>query len=390
MDSKKIFLMSVVISLLVVSAVAAFWPFTGKVTGEAVRKISGKCISESDEVDGEGRQLEIAGTIEYEKGWFRRKRLSVTDKCQNEEKLTEYYCVAKTRRGRTIKRVMKETNIECEYGCEQTEEGGQCKSAPPAPTWACTDSDDGNEPETAGVAIQKSTPSGEKGDGSYMVDKCRDGSLKEASCGDDGKLAGLIEYKCSDECQKEDLTIDGTPHKEVGSCTPQAKQCSENDVNTEGDGNNPLVKGVTVAIDQAGKTEKGVDKCKANILTEYYCEADEIKSTQVDCTTKGEDIICIRGACVGVEALCTDTDAGKSYGEKGTVTTDQGEVSDYCPSQSVLGEFFCREKGKPVAESKTNHRIFRVLVKCAKGCSDGLCVDGEITDRGFDEDLKEF
>jgi hypothetical protein len=74
------------------------------------------------------------------------------------------------------------------------------------------------------------------------------------------------------------------------------------------------------------------------------------------------------GICVGGEDVCDDTDGGKNYFTKGTVSYDGGSAIDYClPDGVTLRESYCVENFTVGFENFT----------CVEGCSFGTCL-GEL------------
>jgi cysteine-rich repeat protein len=63
----------------------------------------------------------------------------------------------------------------------------------------------------------------------------------------------------------------------------------------------------------------------------------------------------------GVSALCTDTDGGKNYNVKGTITYNYYKYTDYC-SGNYVREYYC-SYGRPYITSSS----------CAYGCNNGAC-----------------
>jgi len=65
---------------------------------------------------------------------------------------------------------------------------------------------------------------------------------------------------------------------------------------------------------------------------------------------------------------CTDTDGGKNYYVKGTVTNRWGSHTDFCDNSFPgynLREYYCDEKGE----------IRSKMYNCPNGCQDGACVE---------------
>lgn len=71
---------------------------------------------------------------------------------------------------------------------------------------------------------------------------------------------------------------------------------------------------------------------------------------------------------------CTDSDGGKNYSTKGTITTSFASVSDFCFSEKKLGEFYC-----------SNRRANAIGLKsatCKNQCINGAC--NVVSERGLE------
>lgn len=134
-----------------------------------------------------------------------------------------------------------------------------------------------------------------------------------------------------------------------------AEECSETD-----DGNDIYNKGTTTY-----KTLIRTDHCiDSKWVMEYWCGGAYISGSQYHCP---DGYVCEDGACIVGDRWCTDSDGGKNYYEKGTVTTEARSYTDKCYENGMIGEFYC--KGVQVTEytrwcpDKDNYE-----------CLDGVCV----------------
>ncbi len=72
------------------------------------------------------------------------------------------------------------------------------------------------------------------------------------------------------------------------------------------------------------------------------------------------------GVCEGEENICTDSDGGKKYYEKGIVYDIREEppsIADFCYDNESLFEYWCEDSGYSSS-----------LYNCPNGCEDGACV----------------
>jgi len=95
-------------------------------------------------------------------------------------------------------------------------------------------------------------------------------------------------------------------------------------------------------------------------LAEKYCEGKYVRTENYTCPYGCKD-----GACL---KKCTDSDGGKNYYTKGTVTVEwpghQTSAVDFCGEGTTLYEGYC-EDGE----------LQMVSYNCPYGCSDGACVE---------------
>jgi len=391
---KKIYLLLslLVISLLALSLVTAFWPFTGKATdasancletdngydintrgtttaktlfgkSERTDSCSGDTLKEYYCLDGKikskkvvciagcsdgacvsvvpsctdsdsGVDEDVAGTVTDSSGAHR-------DACSGNT-LTEYYCQDNNAVNQTI---------VCSYQCKN----GACKIKP----FNCTDTDNGINASQAGVA------KAEFGDGvDVKWDICSGNTIKEAYCGDKG--ASIATVKCRGVCKNQSVTFVGNiapGPTEAAYCDPLALTCTDSD-----NGQSTGVNGTVTSTNAAGKTIVNKDKCLSkNSVREYYCTAENTSaSIALNCT---ESDICIQGKCTAPQVLpvvCTDSDGGKNFTVKGTITTTHANVSDFCLGPNKLAEFYCKNPYKAVISLTTR--------MCKEKCSDGTCI----------------
>jgi len=181
---------------------------------------------------------------------------------------------------------------------------------------SCTDSDDGQDYFTKGTVTVKDGDSTETNE-----DSCHDRALREYYC--TGTASNYAQYLCPDDCKNGACV-------EADTCSNQVLDPGETDIDCGG--NCPPCSGM---------------ECQTNsdCVPPSICKDGECEETQ-------ENVV------------CTDTDNGKNYYEKGTVKSeDIGSGTDYCSSNNVLMEFYCAGTSSSNTEAYT----------CPYGCENGVC-----------------
>jgi len=157
--------------------------------------------------------------------------------------------------------------------------------------------------------------------------------------------------------------------------------------------------GTTACVNQEEciTSTRASDSCKdSETLNEYVCQNDSRGAlrkyiTFVECPNGCQD-----GACIQKENVseCTDTDGGKDYFEKGTITVahhmDPPTRTDYClkdslndnalnyvssPPENYLIEMYCN-----------NNYGTSDIHECPNGCQDGACIQKENVSKCTDSD----
>lgn len=365
---KSLFLVSLlVISVLTVSLVMAFWPFT-KITGQAI-SLPSPTVTCADS-DG-GNNKSVAGAIIYSwRGLVGTRANSVADSCEGTT-LIEYYCQGSQ---------AKKAGIMCDNGCISetiTAFGkdfiaGKCNvSEEISDETSCRDSDNGVNASSAGVTIG----SDELGSFEYKDICLNERRVREFACTPDNK-ARVTDLNCVEtsagKCRNISITFEGQTYNNVGYCQPQTLQCSETD-----GGKNATNSGITTeVIDAYGNTRVSRDICEGTKkVKEFYCNNTKTAFQSITC----EDF-CINGACTVRPVLCTDSDGGYNITSKGTVTIPETNTvaSDFCLNPSTLAELGCElggKKGGYVSESKVFKNVHIAHIKCLTNtiCSDGAC-----------------
>ena len=250
------------------------------------------------------------GINDYVKGTVTYYGKKYTDGCSHyfSKVITEYYC--------DNGRVKSETH-SCppDYTCQD----GVCKSVPTPPT--CIDTDGGENYYVKGTVTYNGKKYTDECDPRYT--HCIRSRVKSGGGSVDGHasmpytICGAVkEYYCENGAVKSKTRICGSCHRcQDGACS-------------------------------------GVSVCNHNGICEGYY---------------GENS-CVCPSDCSKEPSCTDSDGGKNYYVKGTVTFESNDGSktytDECSSSSNLMEFYCKNK---IVQSQQ--------ITCPSGytCQDGAC-----------------
>ncbi len=228
----------------------------------------------------------------------------------------------------------------------------------------------------------------------------------------DGTVASGGDVSCSSTgaCVRQ-VTCPGIGVCTDGACVAGEPYCTDTD-----GGRDYAAKGEVTSSSPLPNSPLNIDYCSDGTLIEYYCEgvaapaggggtdirmawgSHAADAGYVDAIWK-EDYVCpgrcFEGACVeacptvaeptcsqgtslkkvldsnGCTAfecvptttLCADTDGGREYTSRGTVTYDGRTFADRCDSDTALREYYC-DGGIMRPETYT----------CPGGCKDGACV----------------
>jgi hypothetical protein len=209
------------------------------------------------------------------------------------------------------------------YQCDS----GSCLKLP------CTDSDGGIKEEVKGTATSE---------GKSYGDECADAkTVKEYYC--EGGKTNSKEIVCAQGMSCVN-----------GACVKTL--CTDSD-----GGKDPAVKGTA----KSGSVTQ-TDSCDGNSLTEYFCDADQVKSEKALCPS---GFSCTDGKCA--KNVCMDSDGGKNADVKGTTSYGSSSQNDSCYSNTAVLEYFCATD-----DSYTSEKI-----NCGtnRECTDGKCMTVECT-----------
>ena len=195
----------------------------------------------------------------------------------------------------------------------------------------------------------------------------------------DGTVCGEMNQQ-GQTCECKDINNDGG--YEHCYLRPLIPICTDSD-----DGKNSYVKGTC-----KDKTGTHTDECLTHIpenpeaVLEWYCSNPTSYDAEGACIYEEincpSEYICSEGACVK-KITCTDSDGGRDYYKKGTVTLQQtlptGKIelleqqTDDCvysesnqPSCTKVIEYYCE-----------GNEIKSTTIPCLNGCQDGACVKGK-------------
>lgn len=121
------------------------------------------------------------------------------------------------------------------------------------------------------------------------------------------------------------------------------------------------------------KLEEG-EECDGDVPTSVTCKDKGYDTGDVSCTTdcKLDYDNCVKIPIPASSNLCNDTDEGRDYSKKGTLTVDvngtKKKYTDYCRTgkfEDYVYEYYC-----------VNDSMAAENYDCANGCSDGKCYPG--------------
>ena len=220
-------------------------------------------------------------------------------------------------------------------------------------TTKCVDTDDGEDYYTKGQVVNSNNQA--------YTDSCSDSrTLKEYFCGEDGTVQTKV-FNCPEGCFN-------------GACDVG---CIDRD-----GGENYYIKGsITGFNSDYPESLKAVDTCyNSNTLKEHFCEKlngvidGTIQTKYINCQNG-----CSDGACI---ADCTDTDNGRNYYLKGTLTYGGIAREDICIVEEVQGDHSvllraetCEGDNCFINEYACGGTSFRKYndFNCPNGCSNGAC-----------------
>lgn len=271
--------------------------------------------------------------------------------------LVEYYCTSDGSNGGA-----SSVFYSCPNGCKD----GACIQG----NASCIDSDAENY-YNFGYIMEEATQ------WSKTVDTCVNASVVEERICVNGRGANKY-FTCPNGCSN-------------GACvTTTTQTCADTD------GNNQFVKGY-LNTNTAGWTPNAPDKCGTLVssgnyedtascsgsscyMIELYCSGISPQRSIANCPT---GYSCSDGACVqSTSTTCADTDGGKNYYVKGTLTgkanwqggPDAVTVSDCCVTDGTTGGV-CLSSSNTLNEAYcSNGFLAWDTYKCTNGCKDGACI----------------
>ncbi|HLD78700.1 MAG TPA: hypothetical protein VJB16_06755, partial [archaeon] len=215
------------------------------------------------------------------------------------------------------------------------------------------------------------------------ADACLPGNkITEYVCTDANDIDS-VDVACNGVCRSQDATAaDGTTVN-VGSCV-SLSACVDSD-----GGATVADAGVTTATSPTGQKTTRKDSCSADrsAVNENWCDGASITSARTECAATET---CVGGACVPKDSQCSDSDGGRNYKSKGTVTNRVGgSVTDTCSGQKGLLEFSCsralqaNSAGQVTKWGSTSasYKLPRIRVErvtCPSGCTDGACTGSQL------------
>jgi hypothetical protein len=243
------------------------------------------------------------------------------------------------------------TDYQCPFGCED----GVCIEGQGE---FCQDTDGGlnfNEAGNCVTNIHGSTVSYGDGCGVTVNDVKYPNILIEWYCND----AGACVRDETPETYGHNCEADGKVCLDGACVTP--KTCTDSD-----GGKIYSVKGQTSAPFYYPDKIWGVQVVDDVCIDSFYLQ-------EQTCNENGDhEPISYKcpGACEDGACVCSDSDGGKNYEEKGLVIARAGDEQawDVCKDEFVLLELTCDEQGGKAYE-----------YTCLNGCEDGACIKGDET-----------
>lgn len=308
-----------------------------------IDQINEPAVQEQASIDSAETKIEVVKCVDSDggkdlmiSGGTAKENVAEEDKCSGVYNVVEYFC-----ENNEVSSIIGTcpTNFECKEGA--------CIKTVPAENnnlleELCSDSDNGKFYEIIGETKKGENVKKDVCDGTNIIEYyCEDNTVKSENvpCGSgkvckegvcvEKKLEIVVPFECTDSDQGKDYLIKGTTYEK----TPQGESTN-------------------------------VDTCVNGKLREYYCS---IQSTmlqeEVSCDL---GFVCEEGACklfVPEIDLCKDSDGGKDYFTKGTISKGDSQEVDGCFFDSVI-EFYCNA-----------NNIANEYHNCDSGykCEEGAC-----------------
>ncbi len=306
----------------------------------AVSCKNGRCIEVKRGVtcldsDG-GKDYYLKG--EVKRTVFGREQSEVEDRCIGKD-VREVYCDDVE---------LRYTYYNCPNGCKN----GACIK--------CTDSDGGKNYYVKGYIINE--------EGIRSDDECNPGP--------DTTSNTLLEYYCTGNLQEPALGIKfECPYGcKDGACEQEIKTPPINKTCTDSDGGKDYYVFGRTRYGAPSMGDIDYDTCiNSDILSEQYCPSPSEKSNELYNCPHG----CRDGECLNesISSKCTDSDGGKNYYVKGTLTSQAGETfTDFCKEDTIstvpletgpiLNEMYCYD----------DYSYSSAEYRCPHGCKDGACI----------------
>ncbi len=145
-----------------------------------------------------------------------------------------------------------------------------------------------------------------------------------------------------------------------------AKSCTDSD-----GGKDVLIRGTTIQDYIGQQPDEYIDTCiSTSVVKEYYCLGTIAKSQ--DMGKSGHH--CVNGR---FKPDCKDTDGGKNYDSKGTVTSENGKTyTDFCVTDEQVKEYYC--SGNNVLSSQATKSGYNCVGgQFVKKTGDAECIGSE-------------
>lgn len=170
----------------------------------------------------------------------------------------------------------------------------------------------------------------------------------------------VITYEANLKEKIDKIVEDSRDKIEIETGSPTSCQDSDG-------GHNYFVEGSAETRDETLE-----DSCESGVLTEYWCNREEVEAETYVCP-KG----CTGNACTGGSLIleeCVDDDGGVNYFTYGVVTMLGESYADSCIKLQgidiLVKEHLCSKTEDNPVEVKS------FIYQCPEGCENGSCIYG--------------
>jgi|GEM_PF-2621517 len=243
------------------------------------------------------------------------------------------------------------------FGClDSTETVEEIPEPEEEPEPECTESDSGLNKNVKGSVVAN---------GITYDDVCEsEGTLREYFCSGTEVSSNLVDCGEGFECSQ-------------GACVESEEEEVEEPDCVETDSGRDYTTSGTLTY----KWSDYVDTCQGNYdMIEYYCEDDKMKQENHHCDVGQR---CVDGACIVLDASCTDSDSSNELELGTTIQYGGGMVigssTDSCVDAASRTEYYCED-----GMAKSRVEPCPLDYYCEGGACHMLCFDADLG-KEFDE-----